>query len=310
MEMFKMEFDSDYHPITDKILKKFIKQYKLKKFPEMYSNFLKSYNGGTTSHDEFKVSCCDVLENSILSFFYGIDPDNLKSDKFDTLSYALKTFQGSIPENTLPIATDDYGNIICLVLAGKKKNQIFIWVHDFPAEERSWENMFFVADDFLALIESLEQSDSFQVEIDAEKDLCRRGDLSGLTKILETKPKDKRVTQLAESCAAFGQIELLKHISKQGYLINDVGITWQAFAGRRTAVILYLLKNHSDINHKLEDDSTWLHVAAEYNLPEVAEYLIDNGCPVLHKNEQGYTAYTEAMFYKSHEVTELLKKYM
>ncbi|MDH3324967.1 MAG: SMI1/KNR4 family protein [Candidatus Peregrinibacteria bacterium] len=305
-----MNFDCEYHSVTDETLKKFIKQQRLKKFPLEYSNFLMKYNGGTTSHDGFIVHDCEVMEDSILSFFYSIDPNNLNSKKVDTLSYALETFRHSIPNDTLPIATDDFGNIICLILKGKNKNKIFIWVHDYPAEEGSWDNMFFIANDFSSFLDHLEETGVYEIEFDEEKDVCRKGDFDSLNKILKQKPSTERVIQLAESCAAFGHINLLELISEKGYPINDPVIAWQAFVSKEEQTVLYLLENHADINHVLEGNSTWLHLAARYNLPVVVEYLIDNGCSPTCKNSKGITPYSEARFGGANNIAELLMKYM
>lgn len=305
-----MKFNSEYSPVTAENLINFLKQHKLKKIPTDYANFLRKYNGGSPDHDLFKVYDCKVMETSILSFFYSIDSENFNSMEFNTISYALKRFQNSIPKKTLPIATDDFGNIICLVLAGKNKNKVFIWIHDYPAKERSWENMFFISNDFLSFIGSLEKSGICEIEFDEEKDVCRKGDLDSLRKILEKKPGNKRVIELAESCAAFGHIELLEFISEEGYPINDPVILWQAFAGRQAETVLYLLDKYGNIYYKLSDGSSWLHLAAEYNLLKVAEYLIDKGVDISHRNDDGFSAYNEAGFSKSNEVEELLKKHM
>jgi hypothetical protein len=59
------------------------------------------------------------------------------------------------PPGVLPIGEDPGGNLICLVVAGKKKGQVCFWDQDRFGEDDPWVAMSLVAPSFTAFVKGL-----------------------------------------------------------------------------------------------------------------------------------------------------------
>lgn len=76
----------------------------------------------------------------------------------------MKIYEGRLPEDLLPIANDEGGNLICIGLEGERLDQIFFWDHEEEADPRqgqvpSYNNICFVADWFWEFFNSLHELD-------------------------------------------------------------------------------------------------------------------------------------------------------
>ena len=92
-------------------------------FPPEYKKFLLKHNGGYPDPGTFSVG--DSSEESHVSYFFAIhDGDS------SNLLKTLKLVENRIPPNMLPIAYDDFGNLILLVVGGERAGQIFFWDHE------------------------------------------------------------------------------------------------------------------------------------------------------------------------------------
>lgn len=119
--------------------------------PKSYKSFLKSSNGGYPELNCFNFFGED--SGSSIHYFYGInaDPD------YDIVK-DLKVYKDRVPSDCLPIAYDEGGNLICLILKGSEREKIYFWDHEFEkgdGEEPDFSNMTLIANNFDEFINSL-----------------------------------------------------------------------------------------------------------------------------------------------------------
>lgn len=120
-----------------------------KKLPKPYYNFLMKYNGGTPEPDTFS-----FMENeggSSIRYFLKINGD----EEWNDILLTLRAYDGRIPSDFLPIATDFGGNKICISISGKEYGKIYFWDHELEVDDGdnpTMDNMYLIAknfDDFL-----------------------------------------------------------------------------------------------------------------------------------------------------------------
>jgi hypothetical protein len=70
------------------------------------------------------------------------------------LEQKLETFVRRYPPETMPIGTDPGGNLLCIVVTGPKRGEVWFWDHE-QADGRGWEGMSFVARTFDSFLEAL-----------------------------------------------------------------------------------------------------------------------------------------------------------
>ena len=95
--------------------------------PEDYRSFLLKHNEGDPRPVitlEFGDS--ESRRSTGLKYFYGIhDGPNWAS-----LQWVAEIFHGRIPDEGIPVASDEYGNQIVLVHRGKHAREIYFWDHE------------------------------------------------------------------------------------------------------------------------------------------------------------------------------------
>ncbi len=80
-----------------------------------------------------------------------------KGGKYNLLRYA-QLFKDRIPPNLLPIGHDPGGNLVCISVGGNDHVTVYFWEHEFEVGEcelPSYSNVYFVADNFHAFLETL-----------------------------------------------------------------------------------------------------------------------------------------------------------
>lgn len=96
------------------------------KLPRFYREFLKNTNGGETKADKFSFTTRDgTHENDRVRYFYA-----LYSGEIGNLQRKVETFKDRIPEDTLPIACDPFGNQILLQLGKQPDGPVYFWDHE------------------------------------------------------------------------------------------------------------------------------------------------------------------------------------
>jgi len=122
-------------------------------FPFDYKNFLLAHNGGHPTPDSFSIKGEAEGSKSMIQGFFGI-----QAGEYDNLFDTMQRYHSRVPANFLPIAYDPGGNLICLSVAGEDMGKVYFWDHEEEAEEGeppSYDNVYFVADSFNDLLNSL-----------------------------------------------------------------------------------------------------------------------------------------------------------
>ena len=121
--------------------------------PKSYKHFLLLYNGGEPTNRNFNFK--NMSDGSCVDEFFGF----IKSFNLNLL--LKQKYAGErVPENTLPIANDSFGNLLLLSVKGKDRGKIYFWDHEMEAdpdqgEAPSYDNMTLIADSFTEFIDSL-----------------------------------------------------------------------------------------------------------------------------------------------------------
>lgn len=92
------------------------------RLPDDYREFLLRHNGGYPSPNGFRGG------DEVLNRFFGL------WQKHADLNYELLAHRGVIPEGTIPIASDPFGNAILLEVARPNRGRIWFWDHERSGE--------------------------------------------------------------------------------------------------------------------------------------------------------------------------------
>ena len=125
------------------------------RLPDDYAHFLADYGGyAFESYVEFPyLQSYPGGERGMFNVFFGIMPGS----SYD-LTGNLRTYQGRISSDLLPIGNDPGGNIICLSIVGDDRGAVYFWDHEEEASEGS--NAYLIArsfDEFINSLESVEE---------------------------------------------------------------------------------------------------------------------------------------------------------
>lgn len=92
------------------------------RLPDDYRAFLLRYNGGYPTPNGFRGG------NEVLNHFFGL------WQKRADLNYELLAHRGFIPDGTIPIASDAFGNLILLEVARPNRGRVWFWDHESAGE--------------------------------------------------------------------------------------------------------------------------------------------------------------------------------
>lgn len=120
--------------------------------PQAYRQFLLQYNGGMPGENIFDYQDEYALTSSTVRLFLtlGLGPDSL--------GHYLEIYASRIPQNALPIAYDDGGNLICLIFESQGTSVVF-WNHEQEGEEFEKTVFFFVSENFEAFCQGLHSNE-------------------------------------------------------------------------------------------------------------------------------------------------------
>ena len=150
--MFKIEDQGHY---IDEETVKLFESFTDFNLTQGYRSFLLQYNGGRPVPNCFNFFSGE--EGSSVNCFFSINRGNSND-----LVKCIKNFSSRVPSESLPIGRDGFGNIICLILKGPNREQVYFWDHEFEKnddEEPDYSNMTLIAnsfDDFLDGLYELE----------------------------------------------------------------------------------------------------------------------------------------------------------
>jgi len=137
------------------------------RFPEDYRRFLAEFNGAQPEGNVFDVP--SMAEQSSVRVFYGAT-----GDEYDDLVLNWKVFLGRMPANLIPIAEDDFGNLVVISVAGCNTGRVFFWDHDREApqgETADYRNVHEVAQSFDAFLQQLRRFDPKSIPPGAKAEL-------------------------------------------------------------------------------------------------------------------------------------------
>ena len=142
--------------ITPKILLNVEKDlgYKL---PKEYRDFLLKFNGGEPSPNKFYFNDhSNKASNSIVRYFHAVfDTEGYSYDNLMQIYKSLIKNEIILP-HILPIASDPFGNYICIFMEGEYKGKIYFMDHEIGPVEPSYDSLSLIADTFKHFLNMLQ----------------------------------------------------------------------------------------------------------------------------------------------------------
>jgi hypothetical protein len=117
--------------------------------PEEYRNFLLENNGGVPNPNENK------KPDTIVTYIFGMH----NGEYYASLYKHIDMFTKRLPFNSLPIASDPFGNLFIMSLHPEGFGHIYFWDHEGETEDQDEhyiDNCYFVAYSFSDFINNLE----------------------------------------------------------------------------------------------------------------------------------------------------------
>lgn len=126
--------------------------------PTDYRQYLLTVGGGQPEPEQ-KLGTGDLdadeRTHPVVTFFFGIGVDE---DALD-LDAALDIYRGRMPDELVPIATNDAGDLVCLQVSGESPGAVWSWMHEEEGNEEDqpfWGNLTRVADGFTPFVDALQ----------------------------------------------------------------------------------------------------------------------------------------------------------
>jgi hypothetical protein len=121
--------------------------------PESYVTFLLTYNGGRPSPRAFTIKGLPGNPYGVVQLFFGIG----HKEESSNLDWNYQVFTDRLPNNLLPIACDDGGDLICLIVKGLHTGAVVFW--DMCGEHEPPDSSIYPVsatfDDFLEAMQDL-----------------------------------------------------------------------------------------------------------------------------------------------------------
>jgi cell wall assembly regulator SMI1 len=128
------------------------------RLPTAYRSFLLKYNGGKPKPAGFRFDKeTDRYNDSEINFFYGIQENAEYHINFER---NCRMSEGRMPSNIIPIASDPFGNRICISISGEDCGHVYFWDHEREAdpdedEVPDYSNLHLIATSFDQFLASL-----------------------------------------------------------------------------------------------------------------------------------------------------------
>lgn len=122
------------------------------RLPPSYKAFLAEQDGGKPVRNAFSFQQHDREQNDLVRLFFGI----AESPNGDLVSEA-DIARDRLPADVLPIATDNFGNLVVLDGRDGRDGPVLFWDHEFQSDPPSEDDLFFVAPDFETFLAGLEE---------------------------------------------------------------------------------------------------------------------------------------------------------
>ena len=93
------------------------------RLPAQYKDFLRRNNGGRPVPDGFP----DGTNESTLNYFFAINHDSDVLDLCENVEEAREGYY--MPPEYIPIATDSFSNLVCLLIEGPRSGEVYFLEH-------------------------------------------------------------------------------------------------------------------------------------------------------------------------------------
>ena len=120
-------------------------------FPQQYKDFLLQFNGGRILPRNFTFGDGNY-DGSRIDRFLAVYEGAY--DNFENYLRIYKVDAQRLPDNLIPIAHDDGGNLICISASGEDVGALYFWDHEYESDEDE-ENLFLIAPTFNEFLTSL-----------------------------------------------------------------------------------------------------------------------------------------------------------
>ena len=122
------------------------------RIPPSYRAFLAEQDGGEPVRSVFSFQQHDREQNDLVRLFFGI----AESPNGDLVSEA-DIARDRLPADVLPIATDNFGNLVVLDGRDGGDGPVLFWDHEFQSDPPSEDDLFWVAPDLKTFLAELEE---------------------------------------------------------------------------------------------------------------------------------------------------------
>ena len=142
-------------------------------FPQQYRQFLLQTNGGEPHPRVFTFMENGKFTDAEVQIIRGIFPvPYIPGGSLSRPEYIGRDFRATyrrykfppprMPDELCPVASDSFGNQICMAMSGDKMGTVYFWDHEGeidPEDEEGtpdwWRNVHFVANSFNEFLDSL-----------------------------------------------------------------------------------------------------------------------------------------------------------
>ena len=130
------------------------------RFPEDYADFLRKVNGGIPEQEQlfdFYDSTREENNTSVIRRFFKIYTEPYSRRVYDDIVQICQIMrrEETIGTDTVAIADDPGGNVICLCVAGENCGKVYFGNHEFEDEDTGYLWMDEIAPSFRVFLEAL-----------------------------------------------------------------------------------------------------------------------------------------------------------
>ena len=122
------------------------------RIPPSYRAFLAKQDGGEPVRCVFSFPQHDREQHDLVRLFFGI----AESPNGDLVSEA-EIARDRLPADVLPIATDNFDNLVVLDGREGRDGPVLFWDHEFQSDPPSEDDLFYVAPDLETFLAGLEE---------------------------------------------------------------------------------------------------------------------------------------------------------
>jgi SMI1 / KNR4 family (SUKH-1) len=130
------------------------------RIPPSYREFLAEQDGGRPVKNVFRFEQHDREQSSRVAAFLGVEP----AADGDLVGVVGRV--GDIPPGILPIATDEFGNFVCIDTRDDRDGPVLFWDHEegFDDDDVDFSNLYEIAPDLQTFLDGLTEAPPLDFE--------------------------------------------------------------------------------------------------------------------------------------------------